>query len=167
MGTNSEKAGLMMKSMRQSGRINVVALIGGFIALVFVAALSISFIKESPGTVAGKFLTALAKGDVDTLSKLTYGGTMSKEEVKKEWEFTLSVSKHYRFRWAVLVESIADDKSASVRTQVARNLGPNSYDENYGIPLVQEAGAWKVDVKGISRSIFPNLPRLEADKSKS
>lgn len=167
MGSETEKAGLMMKSMRQSGRINVVALIGGFIALVFAAALSISFLKESPGTVTGKFLTALAKGDVDTLTNLTYGGTMSKEEVKKEWEFSLSVSKYYRFRWSVVAESTADDKSASVRTQIARNLGPNSYDENFGIPLVQDKGGWKVDVKGMSRSIFPSLPRLEADKSKS
>ena len=157
----------MIETMRQSGRVNVVALLGTFIAVVFAGALAFSFLKESPSAVTSKFLNALSKGDIETLTATTYGGNLSKEEVRKEWDFALQVSKYYRFKWQITAESTPDENSASVKTQISRNFGPNSYDENFGIPLIKDNGSWKVDVKGMSRIIFPNLPRLEGSVAKS
>lgn len=127
-----------------------------FVAVVFV----MMFSREGLGSIGGRFMTALAKHDVDTLTKMTYLGKDSPDQIKAKWDLAVNqYGKYYRFRWKITGTSQATDDSGSVRMQVSRNAdSPGTYEENYQLPLVKHDGEWKVDVAGISREMFPGLP---------
>lgn len=156
-----------MSSMKQSGRVSLLALLS-LVCLVLVAGV-LMFSQEGLGTVGTRFMGALASGDVDQLTKLTYLGNRSQEDIKKAWTFTTTVpGQHYFFRWHLLDSRQADATSGSVRVAVERNIGSGgSYDENYGLQMVKVGpdnqlspnGTWKVDVGGINREMYPGLPR--------
>jgi hypothetical protein len=146
--------------MRKAGRTNLLILTGVVCAIVVAA---LFFMRsESPATTAAQFMNALAKGDVDKLADLTYLGDDSREEIRKKWDYTVNTAgPYYRFLWRPVSSSQADDKNANVRIEVNRNsLSPESYPEAFQIPLVKdESGKWKVDVRGINREMYPQLPR--------
>lgn len=137
--------------------------------MVAVVALAILLLfgQENPATAGAKFLDALARGDADALTKSSFANGKSPEELRKDWEFTTKVSKHYLFHWNITSSRVVNDDTADVKVQVMRNFGPGSYEENYGLPLrkvdangkIDPKGTWKVDASGISREMFPGLPR--------
>lgn len=146
--------------MRQSGKVNflvvavaAIAVIGGTLAVVMGG--------DSPTTVTNKFMVALATGDVDTLTEVSYMPDSSEEETRAAWDRTVNVvAPYYRFRWKTLSQSRADEKTASVDLWVWRDaMSPSTYEEKFGIPLVKEGRTWKVDVRGVPREMFPGLPR--------
>jgi len=144
--------------MRRAGRVSPLFLV----VLVGVAAMIgiLMFGQEGPSAAATRFLDALARGDVDTLTKSSFVSGKSDDELRKDWQFTTQVAgKYYRFRWQITSARVVDDNTADVRIQVDRNYGPGSYEENYGLPLAKVNGAWKVDAGGISREMYPGLPR--------
>jgi hypothetical protein len=145
--------------MKGSGRVSLMGLLSVFAFGVIIAVFF--FGKESLTSVGARFMNALAKGDVDTLTKMTYSGNRSPENIRKEWEFAVhNAGKYYNFRWNIVAASQADANNGSVRLQVVRNAdNPSSYEENFALPLVKVGDEWKVDVKGISREMYPALPR--------
>lgn len=48
--------------------------------------------------------------------------------------------------------------TAAVKLKVERALGPNSFPENFDLPLVLTKDGWRVDVRNL-RNMFPGLPR--------
>jgi hypothetical protein len=148
-----------MGSMKQSGRTSVMVLITG--VGVIILAIIFFFSSESLESIGGRFMTALATGDVDTLSKMSYLGKESPDQVKKEWEFaTKTAGLHYVFVWRITSALQSDANSGSVRMQVTRNADkPGAYEESYQLPMTKVDGDWKIDVQGISREMYPALPR--------
>jgi hypothetical protein len=145
--------------MRRQGRVNIVLL--GAIAIAALLAFVLLFSRESVTAAGSRFMSALAKGDIDTLTDMTYLADESPEEIRRQWEFSAGdVSKHYMFAWKVLWGREADDNTASVRVEVMRNANSAaSYGEPFELPLIKVDGKWKVDVANISRDMYPALPR--------
>jgi len=146
--------------MRVAGRINALYLAA--IAGVIVVAVLLFMGRESLNSVGGRFMSALAKGDVDALTKMSYMGDKTPAEIHKKWEFAVNdAAKYYRFGWRISATSEPEPNvSGTVRLQVERNLGSGgSYEENFQLPMVMKNGGWKVDVGGISREMYPALPR--------
>ncbi|GEM_PF-513533 len=149
--------------MRRAGRVSPLLLV----AILGAAALAmvLFFNQESPGEAGARFMDALARGDVKQLTADSYAPGKSQEELSKDWQFATQVaSKHYLFFWTIVSSTVQSEDSAVVKVQVQRNFGPGSYDENYGLPLHKRNGKWKVDASGISREMYPALPRSGSDE---
>jgi hypothetical protein len=146
--------------MNQSGRVNPVTLFAVIAVVLF--AFVILFSRESLSTVGARFMGALARHDVDTLTEMSYmGDGVSKDEIRKKWDFAVNdAGKYYRFYWKVLGTNQSSEKDAAVRLEVTRNIDSGSaYEERYQLPLIKVGNDWKVFVRGINREMFPGLPR--------
>ncbi|HEY0867724.1 MAG TPA: hypothetical protein VGE01_10110 [Fimbriimonas sp.] len=146
--------------MNQSGRVNPVTLLA--VVAIVLFAFVLLFSREGVSTVGARFMGALARHDVDTLTKMTYlGEGISDEEIRKKWDFAVNeAGKHYRFAWKVTGTTQTTENEAAVRLQVVRNMESGAaYEENFQLPLVKRNGEWKVFVRGINREMFPALPR--------
>lgn len=144
--------------MKRRAGIHWMVLVGivGAVAILFLLFSG----GESASAVGVKFMEALARGDADELTQLSYHPDKSSEELKQEWEYTTqTVGKHYLFTYAVLGEQRQDEDQATVRLQVTRNLGSGSYEENFGLPMEKRDGKWRVVVNELSREMYPGLPR--------
>jgi hypothetical protein len=150
----------MVPRMRvQSGRINIGLLI--VVACFAILSLVFVFSQESLNTVASRFMSALSTGDVNALTESSYMGTESKEEVRKQWDYAVNdVAKYYRFTWRITGAMQQSEESGAVRLSVAKNAdGPGAYEENFALPLIKVNGKWLIDVRNISRDMYPALPR--------
>lgn len=145
--------------MKRTGRVHWLYLVG--IAGVILLAILLLTSGSSPSAAAGEFMRALAKGDVNKLTELTYIKDKSSDQVRKEWDFAVNTAgPYYRFAYQLRDEHIQSDKQASVTMDFTRNFSAKgSYSEHYELPLVKQDGKWKVVVPSISREIFPDLPR--------
>lgn len=143
--------------MRRAGRVSPLFL--GVVLAAVALAILLLYGQEGPAAAGSRFMDALARGDVKTLAETSYVPGKSPEELRKAWEFTTAAGKHYLFHWEITSSSQVNDHDATVRLAVQRNFGPGSYDENYGLPLHKVDGKWKVDASGISREMYPALPR--------
>jgi hypothetical protein len=117
--------------------------------------------RESFTSIGGRFMSALARGDVNTLTDLTYLGKRPKEEIRKDWEFaTGTAGKYYNFTYRITSAQQADENNATVTMMVERDIDSGtSYEEKRELPLVKVGNEWKVDVANISRDVYPALPR--------
>ena len=145
--------------MRQAGRVNIVA-VGAIVAVAMIAVVLL-FSRQSVTESASKFMTGLATGDVETLTSLSYMSETSNEDIRKKWNFAVNeAGKHYMFRWRILGAKENDENTAAVRMHVWRNANsPATYEENFQLPMLKVDGQWKVDVRAISREMYPGLPR--------
>lgn len=144
--------------MKRSGRASLVIVI----LVALVAAVVVLFIMagDSPSGVAGRFLTALAKGDTKTLTELTYMEGKTPDQIKEAWDQTKAVTKYWQFQWKIQDSKDQDADNATVVLAWTKNSSsPSSYEEKYELPLLKRDGKWKVDVRGISREMYPALPR--------
>jgi hypothetical protein len=145
--------------VKKAGGVNWLIILAvaalGALALVFVMS------GDTPQTVANRFMTALAKGDVDTLVELSEASGKTDEELRQDWEFAVKrAGPHYRFRWHVLSSKEADAQTSAVSMWLWRNaMSSGSYEEKYAIPLTKVDGKWKVLVRELNREIYPGLPR--------
>lgn len=116
---------------------------------------------ESPTTAVNRFMTALARADVETLTRMSYLPGLEEADVRNQWDRSVNVvGPHYRFRWQTLTQTMSDSDRANVQIWVWRNaLSPGNFEEEFGVPLRRVDGEWKIDVRGISRGVFPGLPR--------
>lgn len=144
---------------KQSGRISVITILvlAGTLAIIAIFALS----RESIQSVGSRFMSALSRHDVDTLTDLSYAGNQTKEEIRKKWDYAVNVAgQHYYFTWRATSSKEANADNGAVQLSVSRNANqPGSYEENFQLPMVKVNNDWKVDVTGISRDMFPGLPR--------
>ncbi len=143
--------------MKQNGRVHWIGLAAmvGIVALIVLVLMS----GTSATAVASTFMEALAKGNVQKLTDLTYQGQKSKDQIKKDWDFTVNqASPYYRFSYQVKEEHLQNDNEGTVRLDVFRNLGPSSYAEHFELPMQKVDGKWKVRVEAINREMYPFLP---------
>lgn len=144
--------------MKQSGRAHPLILAALLGIVVVIALLFMG--GEDVGATGARFLSSLAKSDAKTLTELTYLDGRDPKQIEENWKKSLELAKYYRFRWKIVSTSMTSDKIASVKIQVIRNSdSPGSYEENYGLPMVKENGRWKVQVSGLSRDMYPFLPK--------
>jgi len=143
--------------MRLTGtRLMIIA----FAAIVLLAAAVVFTSRESPENSAAEFMSALSKGDVPELMKLSYEPSIPRDKLQEEWTFaTKDAGRYYVFQWRTLSSTSLGPGSASVHIQVIRNaLDRGAYPEDYELHLVEEQGHWLVDVSGMSPDIYPALP---------
>ena len=145
--------------MKRAGRISPIVIVIGICILLVIPIIFVS--SKGPANYAVDFMTALGKGDVNTLADLSIIGNDDLEQRKKDWEKTISYGKNYYYTWRVTnaVENTPD--SAAVELQMRQNLQINmGKDENkFELPMRKVDGKWKVDVGSMDRSIYPALPR--------
>jgi hypothetical protein len=144
--------------MNRSGRINLILLAVLLIGIALGALLLTA--GETPSAAAGHFLKALGQGDTKTLTSLSYMGDQPESETEKQWETTISRSRHYLFAWRIMGD-LENGNEAVVKLKFVRNAANTqmAYEEDYELPLVKVNGKWKVSVREISRDMFPALPR--------
>lgn len=145
--------------MKQSGRVNWIVVT--LLAIVLVLAALMVFSGESATSAAARFMTALSKGDVDGLADMSYfNPPRDRESVKKAWNRTLEIGKHYRFVWMIKSSKSPAPGRSSVTMEVTRDADKGTaYAENFSLDLIQQDGKWKVDTRSISRELYPALPR--------
>ncbi|CAN5536981.1 hypothetical protein BH11ARM1_BH11ARM1_10180 [soil metagenome] len=145
--------------MKQSGKASLV-MIASIVAVVLVVAL-FAFSKESIASVGAKFMNALYSGNVKTLTDMTYLGNQSREDMEKQWDFAVNkAAPYYLFEYRIVAARQIDPNTASVTMQVTRDvLRSGAYAEKFELPLVRVDDGWKVDVRALSREMYPALPR--------
>jgi hypothetical protein len=144
--------------MRRDGKVHWMIPVGvlGAMAVGYIALAP----RETPTTVGAQFMDALARGDAKRLTDLSYTPDDSLEDLQKKWEFTVTYpGKHYWFKWAIKSEVEESDTDAKVMMGVDVGKG---YEDNFTLPMTKQQGKWKVDAYGISRALYPGLPRREA-----
>ena len=143
---------------RESGRISALGL-AGIVSVLLVGYIFISS-RESLSTVANRFMGALAKHDVDTVSRMTYMPELSQDEIKKRWTKTFDYAKYYRFQWKLVSADQQGPESGAVRLQMRAPFDdPGSYEQGQQFSMIKVNGEWKVDVRSMSREMYPGLPR--------
>lgn len=147
----------MHRASKRSGRISFVG-----IAVVCAAAfVGILFFLsgESPEGSASNFLSALAKGDTAKLADVSLIHKEPKDQVRKDWENTLKLSRSFTFIWQITSVHTNGDR-ATIKLDFTKDPGaPTSYAEHYELEMVKTSDGWKVDVPQISRGMYPFLPR--------
>lgn len=149
----------MSRWTRQAGRISPLTVFGA--SAVVLLGVGFFFAQESVGTVGSKFMDALARGDVTRLTEMSYMADLPREEIRKKWDFTVNkAAPYYRFTWNIAGANETKDGTGNVRLKVQRNIeSGGAYDENFQLPLIKTNDGWKVDVRSISRDMYPGLPR--------
>lgn len=144
--------------MKRSGRVSIILIIT---VVLVAAALGLFLLAgESPTGVGTKFLTALANGNTKTLAELSYMEGKTPSEVEEAWKETYEASKYWYFAYQVKGSTEQDDSSATVRLGWVKNASnPSAFEENFALPMIKVDGKWKVDVRAISREMYPNLPQ--------
>lgn len=145
--------------MKQSGRANwilaVLVVIVAAIATMFAAA------GESPTDAGARFMHALARQDADTLARMSFfNPARTPEEVLADWKHTLKISKTYMFAWRIQSSSKPTGDRCSLVMGFTRDANNTmSYEETFPLELVKRDGKWLVDVRSLSRAMYPALPR--------
>jgi hypothetical protein len=148
-----------MKVVRRAGRASVLTIVA---IVAAVAAVALFFLPgEGSSTTATRFMSALASGDTATLTELSYMGETPKEEIRKKWDYTMSVAGNYRFYWDMdgLVRVNETEAGARVKIYHGTPKPVQFRDERFTLPLVKVDNRWLVDVRSINRTMFPALPR--------
>jgi hypothetical protein len=145
--------------MKQSGRASILTIAAVVSVLLVLGMLFLG--KESVTSVGDRFLQALYRGDVDTLTKMSYLGNDTEDQMRKKWDFAVNhAGKYYLFAYRITGGRQLSEDSAQVTLQYVKDAAnPASYEEKYEIPLVKVGNEWKVDVKGMNRTMYPALPR--------
>lgn len=148
-----------MRSMKESGRVSLLALASAVCVIVIAGLLFFS--RESPAAAGTRFMVALRDHDVDTLTKLSMMKKASPDEIRKQWDFAVNhAEKYYVFMFSIEGATASSDTTASVKVKMWHDIDkPGSYDQLYELPMIKDNGDWKVDVRGVSREFYNCLPR--------
>lgn len=144
-----------------AGRINPLLFVV-IIALILAFTVIYSLTGgDSPETVARRFMTALAEGNVQKLTELSYMGDESKEQVEKQWDYACHVAgPHYIFTYTVKGTVESEPETAAVKLSIIRDANkPGVTDDYYEIPLTKQNGKWLVDVRSLNYKLYPALPK--------
>jgi hypothetical protein len=144
--------------MRRAGRISLTWIIISAV-VIFILGLVI-FTPQTPAFTAAQFMAALAKGDVDKLTEMSWMGDDPPADIKTKWQKTVEAGKYYRFVWELGDTFSTGDNSATVKMQVMRNAAQRgAYADQFELPMLKMKGKWVVDVRAINRTVYPDLPR--------
>ncbi|MCH7945513.1 MAG: hypothetical protein IIC73_05790 [Armatimonadetes bacterium] len=148
-----------MMKMQRSGRVSPVLIVAvAFVVGLIVMALTVG---ESPTSVVARFMAALAEGDAETLTDLSYLEDVSREEMLAKWEYTTGVvAPYFSFDYEIKGVSRPSDDQAIVWMMYTVNAGMRgSFDERFELELHSTDDGWKINVFAMSRQMFPGLPR--------
>jgi len=148
-----------MKQRSAGGlRFNPIITLGllGVIAIPIILFL----LGQSPEAAAKEFMAALAKGDVDKLTEMTYLPE-PESDIKSQWKHTFETSaRNYVFGWQFGSTEKDGSDRAVVRVTITEFRGPETHgNDEANLPLIRKDGKWMVDMRSLSRSFFPGLPR--------
>jgi hypothetical protein len=144
--------------MKRSGRVHILVVLA--VVAVVVFGFLIFFSGSGPTQTASDFLIALAKGDVDKLTELSYPDE-PQDKMHAEWANSVEQAKYYRFIYRLVNTESASDDQASVNIKLEPNIGQpedHQYMQDFGIPLKKYNGQWKVLSKQLPRDMYPFLP---------
>lgn len=139
-------------------RFNPIIVVGvlGLIAIGVVMLM----LGKSPEDAAREFMSALSKGDVATLSKMSY---LPEPElpIDQQWRETFeNRAKNYVFAWRLEGSEKMSSDEAVVKVLIVEFRGPELHEKDVAnLPLTKRDGEWKVDLRSLTRTFFPGLPR--------
>jgi hypothetical protein len=127
---------------------------------IIVIPIVLFMLGKSPEAAAKEFMAALAAGDVDTLTEMTYLPD-PESDIKEQWQETFeTTAKNYVFGWQFGTTEKDRDDRAVVRVIVTEFRGPETHENDQAnIPLIRKDDKWMVDMRSLSRTFFPGLPR--------
>lgn len=144
--------------MKRSGRVSLILIVAAAIVVGIVALFLMA--GDAPSGVAGRFLTALARGDTKTLTELSYMEGLTDQQIEAKWKETHESSKYWMFAYAIKDVKDQDANNATVTlTWLKDASGTAPSEEKAELPMVRKDGKWKVDVRGMSRGMYPFLPQ--------
>ena len=145
--------------MRARGRVNWMIVLLTAVAVAIFGLLATS--GDTANSAAGKFLRALGKGDVTTLADLSYfSPEQGRSQTEADWSRTVKLGKHYIFAWRIVGDTRPAPDRSLVRIAVTKDVSSeSSYEENFSLSMVKVKGKWLVDVRAMSRDMYPALPR--------
>ena len=139
-------------------RFNPIIAVGllGLIAIGVVMLM----IGKSPDEAAREFMTALSKGDVAKLTQMSYLPDPERP-IDEQWRETFEQkAKNYVFAWQLQGSEKMSDAEAVVKVMIVEYRGPELHENDVAnLPLTKRDGDWKVDIRSLSRTFFPGLPR--------
>ena len=108
-------------------------------------------LRQSPEEAAREFMNALAKGDVAKLTEMSYLPDPAKP-VEEQWKDTFEKhAKNYVFAWKM---------EGSVKILIVEIRVPDLHENDVAnLPLIKRDGEWKIDLRSLTRTFFPGLPR--------
>lgn len=147
-----------MKMAKSSGKVHwlTIAVPVGLVVLgaVFIAG------GDDPQIRANIFMAALARGDAKTLAESCMMEGVSQEDILKAWQQSVKDAEYYRFTYKITGVQQSGD-TAQARMLVNRSpLSGGGYDENFQLDLKKVNGKWKVRLNGLSREMYPFMPRF-------
>lgn len=144
----------------RAARFNPVVIF--VLAAVFaIVAIFLTRGAAPPDVAANRFFYAMAARDVDDLMEFGYYPDADPDFIRRQWEYCLGIaSRHYFFTWEIKGVVSEEDDLAIVRVDFIRQ-----YEEPGDVSLVKVDGKWKVDVFGMSRDLFPALPRRDPESA--
>ena len=148
-----------MKDRRRAFiRFNPIAVFGvlGLLAIGLVMLM----LGQSPEEAGKEFMTALAKGDVAKLTEMSYLPEPEKP-IEQQWKETFEKhAKNYVFAWKMEGSEKMSNEEAVVKVLIVEFRGPELHENDVAnLPLVKKDGKWKVDLRSLTRTFFPGLPR--------
>ncbi|QYK52955.1 MAG: DUF4878 domain-containing protein [Fimbriimonadaceae bacterium] len=143
--------------MLRQGKVHWMV-IAGILAAVVIGVLVFGG-SEDPTMKAQKFMTALADGDAKKLAEYSTSGTYDHDQLEKLWAKSVSDAEYYRFRFKIMGAQLSNSNQAQVRMLVKRSDDPGAVEDNFQLDLKKVDGAWKVRLEGLSRELYPFLPR--------
>jgi hypothetical protein len=148
----------MKNRERGAIKVNPIAAVGGLglIAIIVVMLM----IGKSPEQAAREFMTALSKGDVATLTSMSYLPD-PEAPLEEQWRHTFdNIAKNYVFAWQIQGSEKMSEEEAVVRILIIEYRGPELHENDIAnLPLTKRDGEWKVNLRSLSRLFFPGLPR--------
>ena len=148
----------MTKRQLGAFRINPIILLGalGLIAIPVIMVM----LGQSPQSAANEFMQALAAGDVETLTELSHLPDPSRP-VSDQWKDTFDLyAKNYVFGYEMGSTEKMGPNDAVVKVTVVEFRGPEMHEnDTANLPLKKVDGKWKVDLRDLTRTFFPGLPR--------
>jgi hypothetical protein len=139
-------------------RFNPIIAIGaiGLVAIVIV----LLMVGQSPEEAARQFMVALSKGDTAKLTEMSH---LPEPEapLKQQWKDTFEkYAKNYVFAWQMEGSEKMSDSQATVKILIVEFRGPELHENDVtNLPMVKRGGEWKVDIRSLTRTFFPGLPR--------
>jgi hypothetical protein len=139
-------------------KINPIILIGA-LGLILIPIIMF-MLGQSPQSAANDFMAALAKGNVDKLTEMSYLPDPERP-LKEQWKETFDLyAKDYVYGWEMGSTQKMGSDRAVVKVTIVEFRGPEMHEnDTVNLPLVKKDGEWKVDIRDLTRTFFPGLPR--------
>jgi hypothetical protein len=146
-----------MKRRAKASLVLILSLLG----IIGVVGIVLTSKTQNEEQVAAQFMSAVARLDAKTANDTSFIESVPPEESLKLWEKTFEYNRNYRFVWRLQGASNPTPGEALVKVGMRKDAASMStYDENFDLRLVKdEKRGWIVDVNGLSRKMYPNLPR--------